>query len=154
MQDAKQRYTKMCANLDAGDYDIVVRTMLREGLAQTEEVARQKLDAFFQWFSILADGGRHQMTERVDKAWHAMVINTEIYRKFCDEFVGQFVDHNPADVQANSNEQKSEYARKTLARLQKVFGDSMNILLADLDADVTCCCGCITPRTAEMLAVS
>lgn len=36
-------------------------------------------------------------TERVDKGWHAFILFTRDYEKFCKEFFGHFIHHTPLE---------------------------------------------------------
>ena len=126
------------------DFSSILDTAVRECGVKTPERARELLDAFLQWFSLIPQSTpAHplQMLRSVDRIWHAMILNTVFYRKFCDDFVGGFVDHNPMDVVQNSTG-KEEYARHTLELLERSYGVNVNKELLELKEDTTCCSGC------------
>lgn len=137
---ARELYRRM----KAVDFSAIISTVLRESNIKTSEEIESLLDAFLQWFSLVPealDGKPLQMLESVDPIWHAMILNTAFYRKFCDEFIGEFVDHNPMDVTQNTRAVKRAYADHTLALLRRTYGDSVNPALLSLHDSITCCCG-------------
>ena len=127
--------------MKAWDYSAIIETAMRECGVRTKEGARELLDAFLQWFSLIPETTSDhplQMLRSVDRIWHAMILNTKFYREFCNEFVGHFVDHNPLDV-TDADAPKKEYARHTLSRLRTVYGGRMSKALCKLRENVTCC---------------
>ncbi len=137
---ARELYRRM----KAVDFSAVITTVLRESNLKTVEEIEPLLDAFLQWFSLVPealDGKPLQMLESVDPIWHAMILNTAFYRRFCEEFIGEFVDHNPMDVTQNTRAVKRAYADHTLALLRRTYGDSVNPALLSLHDSITCCCG-------------
>lgn len=139
VQTSQQRYGRM----QEMDSSIIIQTMLRGNMAENREDAESRLDAFFQWFSVIPESNAPlQMVELVDSAWHGMILNTELYREFSNEFAGEFIHHDPNDVFSDSQEMKEKYARGTLKRLQAAYGETLNPLLLGLNQKVTCCIGC------------
>jgi hypothetical protein len=50
----------------------------------------------------------------IDDTWHVALVFTKLYREFCSERVGRFVDHNP---QEHSNPEGYDATRQTAAEL-------------------------------------
>ena len=126
-------------------YEAIIQTAMRECGVKTRKRADELLDAFLQWFALIPLASPEhplQMARSVDRIWHAMVLNTVFYRDFCRRFAGSFIDHNPLDVESNSQEQKQEYAQYTLALLAEEFGTEVSLDLLDMTQDITCCIGC------------
>lgn len=115
---------------------------MRECDVKSKKRAKELLDAFLQWFSLVPEATQPiQMLQSVDRIWHSFVLNTQFYREFCEEFAGRFVDHDPADL-ANSQEAKRVYANYALRRLEATFGKNLRHDLMRLEENVTCCCAC------------
>lgn len=107
----------------------------------TENDIRERLDALLQWFAVIPDaeeGRALQMIESVDVVWHAFILNTGLYKDFCNRFVGIFVDHDPIEA-VNQEVPRREYAEYTYTLLTQAFGDRLNKRFADLRELLTCC---------------
>ena len=50
----------------------------------------------------------------VDEAWHAHILCTKDYRKFCDDVFGEFLDHTPGTEGFN-------LARRAVSVVQSAF---------------------------------
>jgi hypothetical protein len=111
------------------------------GLARAEAAAL--FDGLLQWLSAIPfarPGQPIQMVESVDRMWHAFVLNTKLYRMFCDRFFGRFIDHDPLDREF-AGLSKKQYARFTLATLEQEFGSELHPAFRDLTQRVGCCFG-------------
>ncbi len=142
--DRTQHAIRLYRQMKEVDFSPVIQTALRESGITTVTEAHDFLDAFLQWFSLIPealDSQPLQMLESVDRIWHAMILNTAFYRKFCEEFVGEYVDHNPMDVTQNTRATKRAYADYTLALLKRTYGDQVHPALLRLHESITCCCG-------------
>lgn len=123
------------------NFEAIIASVCNE-FGETPERAKELLDAFLQWFSLipfLKSGDVLQMLVSVDKVWHSMILHTRFYREFCRKYVGKYVDHDPLDVQGNSLELKNQYANNTLKMLETYFGTSTNVHLLNLRENLTCC---------------
>lgn len=139
MKSPRQIYFEMKRSFD---FTPVIETALREYPELDRVKAESLLDAFLQWFSLvpsMPEGGTLQMLHSVDRMWHALILNTKIYRELCDRFIGRFVDHDPTDVM-DDELPKAEYAEYTFRLLKESFGDDLNHALTYLSGKVTCCC--------------
>jgi hypothetical protein len=83
----------------AFEYGPVLETAISHyGLDQAEAAIR--FDGLLQWMAVIPLAQRDrpiQMVESIDKLWHAFVLNTKLYRAFCDRFFGRYIDHDPLD---------------------------------------------------------
>ena len=142
--DRSQYALDLYRRMRATDFAPILQTAMREPGAPTQEELNSLLDAFLQWFSLIPealDGKPLQMLESVDRIWHAMILNTAFYRRFCDEFIGEYVDHNPMDVTQNTRAMKMAYADHTLVLLKRTYGIRVHPALLALHESITCCCG-------------
>jgi hypothetical protein len=80
------------------DFLPVVRTAVLDLGVATPASALNAVDAFLQWFSLVPISDRigHYVMLRgdVDRVWHAMILNTALYRDVCDRYMGRFIDHH------------------------------------------------------------
>jgi hypothetical protein len=80
------------------DFMPVVRTAVLDLGVASSDRALHAVDAFLQWFSLVPISGRigHYVMLRgdVDRIWHAMILNTALYRQVCRRYMGRFVDHH------------------------------------------------------------
>ncbi len=142
MNDRDKRTKKRFRRMMRRDYTPVIETAMRECDVKSRKRAKQLLRAFLQWFSLIPEATEPlQMLQSVDRIWHAFVLNTQLYREFCDEFAGRFIDHDPADI-ANSPGLKVRYAAYALKHLKSAFGNELEPELTKLSQAVTCCIGC------------
>ena len=130
------------AMLTAFDYTPVLDTAVQHcGLSRAE--AASLFNGLLQWLSAIPfarPGQPIQQVESIDKLWHAFVLNTKLYRRFCDRFFGRFIDHDPLD--RNFAElSKKQYARFTLATLTEEFGADLHPAFRDLTQRIGCCFG-------------
>lgn len=124
------------------DFTPVLLTATRECGVRNVKKANQLLDAFLQWFSLiplLQQGQKLQMIREIDPIWHSMILHTKFYRSFCRTYIGQFIDHDPTDVDIETS--KTEYANFTLNLLEKTYGSAVNKYLYFLEEGATCCVG-------------
>ncbi len=135
--DSQKLYFRMKSENDFAD---ILKTSVRECGVKNIEHADKLLDAFLQWFSLIPTLKQHQklqMIREIDPVWHALILNTKFYRKFCEKYIGHFVDHDPTDVEIE--EGKEEYASFTLNLLEKNFPTNINKYLYFLEEGATCC---------------
>jgi hypothetical protein len=79
----------------------LIRTSLVDcGIGSAGE-AQRAFDAFCQWFAavpLIPEGSHHVMLKgSVDRMWHAVILNTNMYRTLCETYLGFFLDHHPRD---------------------------------------------------------
>ncbi len=58
--------------------------------------------------------------EKIDSAWHHFILFTKDYARFCHEFFGHFIHHNP--VTSFNRPTETGIAQHTLERAQELFG--------------------------------
>ncbi len=54
----------------------------------------------------------------VDETWHCLILHTRSYHRFCQQFYGGFIHHNPGGDDAQNHKQ----LQTTLYALQQQFG--------------------------------
>ena len=117
------------------DFSPIVRTMIREGWSKNEDEAFQLIDAFLQWIALVPFTDPKMayvmLLTPVDHAFHAFVLNTEFYQRFCMNHIGFFVHHNPLD-DAMSNKIKSRGGVfYTVELLREQYGEALHPQLID-----------------------
>ncbi len=126
----------------AFDYAPVIDTAVQHyGLDRA--AAADLFDGLLQWLSAIPfarPGQPIQQVEAIDRLWHTFVLNTNLYRRFCDRFFGRYIDHDPLDRQF-AELSKKQYARLTLATLEAEFGAELHPAFRDLTQRVGCCFG-------------
>lgn len=110
------------------DYSQITWTMLRynEGMTQTE--AERLLDAFLQWISLAPLNSKDRFITMfktpVEEAFHNFVLNTRLYRQFCDQFLPFFFHHDP--IVSEAREDVHEWAKYTVELMEAEFGDDLS----------------------------
>ncbi len=126
----------------AFNYSPVIETAVQHyGLDRA--AAADLFDGLLQWLSAIPfarPGQPIQQVEAIDRLWHAFVLNTKLYWRFCDRFFGRYIDHDPLDRQFEELSKK-QYARFTLATLEAEFGAELHPTFRDLTQRVGCCFG-------------
>lgn len=121
----KPLYNRMKAEFDFGQ---ILWTMARYNQNMSKEEAERLLDAFLQWVSIVPlkeDGAYVTMFQTpVEEAFHCFVLNTRLYKKFCEEFLGFFFHHDP--LVQEPGEAIVRAAQFTVEKLEEHFGKDLN----------------------------
>jgi hypothetical protein len=104
----------------------------REFAPQYDEVtdggrrARLELDLKrFLALPLLFPKGERDFVPRypVDLLWHAFILNTTLYRGFCDHVYGRFLDHVPSEDRAAAvKDNEGRPVEYTLECLNRAFG--------------------------------
>ncbi|MSR48190.1 MAG: hypothetical protein EXS13_14210 [Planctomycetes bacterium] len=111
----------------AFDYTPVLDTAVQH-YALDRATAADLFDGLLQWLSAIPfarPGQPIQQVESIDRLWHAFVLNTKLYRRFCDRCFGRYIDHDPLDRNV-AELSKKQYARFTLATLEQEFGSELH----------------------------
>lgn len=70
-----------------------------ERISEDEKVPMEDARAIFQEALIFLwgckNGGKHSPTPREDMGWHAFILFTMDYQKFCHKYFGRFIHHVP-----------------------------------------------------------
>jgi hypothetical protein len=83
-------------SLESFDFSFVREKLSEDGRFTVDEVLRSEVE--FRRFMTLVlknDGPLAMIDKRVDEYWHTLILFTPQYRRFCDEVMGFFVDHQP-----------------------------------------------------------
>lgn len=123
------------------DFNPVLDTAIREYSYINRDKVHVLLDAFLQWFSLVPqveEGQALQMNQFIDPIWHSFILNTRLYREFCDKFAGHYVDHDPLDL-TDQLAPKDKYTSYTLSLLRENFGARLNPVFSSLEGKATCC---------------
>ena len=107
--------------------DVVARLAKEEELSMEEAQSLFRDTLLFLWLGSQVKGSLAP-TPRIDLGWHAFLLFTQDYRRFCREFFGHFVDHHPrrlTDVRDNG-----EIVRKSRDDAQLVLTDSLGLSLS------------------------
>lgn len=69
----------------------------------------------------------HDVTpsDQVDQVWHAHVLHTRDYAKFCQKVLGgKFFHHNPSTGGFSEDEKHADWYAKTLESYQRIFDEA------------------------------
>lgn len=117
--------------------DAIRRTAVEDFAVPAEEFDGI-LQGFLQWIAAIPlkapDTPYVMLKSDIDRVFHAFILNTREYREFCDNHLGQYVDHHPItgdgarpDVEATVKVLQHEYADQLSPYLE--------LWARDLDAD-------------------
>lgn len=117
------------------DMKKVIAFILKEGWMENEVVAMAAVDALLMWLAGHAVTN-HQtpyvmMEGPVDKAFHALILNTRLYYAFCQKHVGFFINHTPLDAQSANEFRILGGISYTTSFLSAEFGPELSSLLKD-----------------------
>ena len=91
----------------------------------TDETARiheRELKRYLALRALDPDGA-YGMAGVVDKLWHAFILFTKDYARFCSEAVGFFVHHVPRTQRKGQDDSAYDDYARTLAAYERVFGE-------------------------------
>jgi len=120
--------------IDAEDFDLVMLKVAEDLAATGKVVTRDYLErgifALKQYYAVamLDPANAHSITRPIDPFWHAHILCTAEYRKFCDDVVGEYMDHVPLDKR---NPNKVKNVRQLYAYTIKIIPR----LFLDIDLD-------------------
>jgi hypothetical protein len=67
--------------------------------------------------------GRYGMAGVVDKLWHAFILFTKDYARFCEKAAGVFLHHVPRTKRQDPDGSPYDAYARTLAAYERVFGE-------------------------------
>jgi len=90
-------------------------------LKTAEKVAQEYLK-----FIFLTTKHKFQLvpSKEIDLFWHCHILNTPLYRKFCDTHFGKYLDHIP-QLKKEAKQMGKEEFLKTQAAFKKEYGHYM-----------------------------
>jgi hypothetical protein len=110
------------------DFSQIIWTMRRYNEAMSQEDAVRLLDAFLQWISLAPLNTKERFITMfqtpVEEAFHCFVLNTRLYRSFCDQFLPFFFHHDP--IVSEAKEDVHEWAKYTVNLMEAEFGEELN----------------------------
>lgn len=114
--------------LDNFDFSQITWTMTRYNKEMTTEEAKELLHAFLQWFALIPtnNSGHYviMLETPVEEAFHAFVLNTALYQKFCEQFLGFFFHHTP--LREETGPQIEAAVRYTVELLEQHYGENLH----------------------------
>jgi hypothetical protein len=133
--------------IDAEDYLLVMEKANEDLAAAGVQVSRDYVErgiyALKQYYAVamLDPANAHSVTLPVDPFWHAHILFTAEYRCFCEDVIGEYMDHVPLDrrdaAKVANIRQLYDY---TLQVLPQLFGDVDPVFWpqAVSDAELVC----------------
>lgn len=114
--------------------DAVLRTAIEDFGVPVAD-ADMLFDGFLQWIAALTTRGPDEkyvmLKSDIDRIFHAFILNTRLYREFCDEHLGRFVDHHPV-----TGDGVRPDVETTVRLLRAAYGDDLNPFLALWERDL------------------
>lgn len=89
--------------IDAEDFSGVKRKVKEElgkqGISVTDDYLDAGVLALKQYYllPIVDPHNAHAVSDTIDPFWHAHILHTRQYARFCDEVLGAFMHHEPLD---------------------------------------------------------
>lgn len=92
---------------------LVTRVATEEGVPAeyAERVVTQAI--YFLQVCALNPGARLAPSPAVDPGWHAFVLHTREYARFCEQLAGRFIHHAPVDPEEEDGEDEHGVAAVT-----------------------------------------
>ncbi|MBI4993958.1 hypothetical protein HZC33_03355 [Candidatus Wolfebacteria bacterium] len=107
------------------DFTPVLKTAVKECGINSIEDANDLLDAFLQWIAAMPAKKENttyvMLKSDVDRIFHAFVLNTGLYRDFCETFFGHFIDHTPLEGQISK-----KWVDYTVNLLSELYGNQLH----------------------------
>jgi hypothetical protein len=117
------------------DYSQITWTINRYNKSISDEQAEELLSAFLQWISVvpaieIGESNTFVMLETpIEEAFHSFVLNTKLYQKFCDQFLGFFFHHNP--LKEETGAEIDAGVKYTVELLELQYGENLHPLLKE-----------------------
>ena len=110
------------------DYSQIIWTIRRYNTDISEERAAELVDAFLQWISLVPGNTPRQyitmFQSPVEEAFHCFVLNTRLYRQFCEEYLEFFFHHDPLAEEAGPEVVAA--AEFTVTSLEQEYGATLH----------------------------
>ena len=112
-------------------YDYTFPELLKKRYMNERDKSEQEFQlvqlALKDWFSIFAGNtNRTQFfdfpSKEVDELWHMFILFTKDYREFCQNYIGQFLDHVPLEESKEKHPKLTDLARTFMAVKDKNDG--------------------------------
>lgn len=118
--------------LNEADFTRVMRGAVRKmqmvgmPLRLEDGEAELALKQFYALSVANPDAKSFAVSSVVDEYWHAHILDTAAYRRFCEKIYGGFMDHVPLDKDKTADvlDVKALYVT-THAELTRLFGDGL-----------------------------
>jgi len=133
--------------IDAEDFSLVMEKAIEDlaamGVQVSTDYGRRGIHALKQYYAVamLDPANAHSVTLPIDPFWHAHILFTAEYRRFCDDVIGEYMDHVPLDKQDSSKVKNvRQLYTYTLEVLPRLFSDIDQDFwpTAVTDADLIC----------------
>ena len=127
--------------------DTIARKIMARYPHLDETETAQILQGLREYFQVCNVAGRRMVSmpsQAVDVAWHEFILFTRKYQKFCDQALGRFLHHTPAEAMAAPTQAQTGIKRawriacarekinpKQPERLPLLFGLDVELNIAD-----------------------
>lgn len=115
--------------IDAEDFSGVRRKVREElhirGIEASESDLDEGILALRQYYAValLDPKNQHAVSAAIDPYWHAHILHTRQYVKFCDQVFGQYIHHEPLDHQDSDDvELVARLYRHTAVVYRQLYG--------------------------------
>lgn len=79
-------------------FEVIERFALRNDISlETSILLHEKLVAFLDL------DGNNSPNPLIDEVWHSFILHTKLYRSFCEERYGKFIEHIPTSLKSNGD---------------------------------------------------
>lgn len=91
--------------IDAEDFSLVMNKAMEDlaasGVHPSHDYGKRGIYALKQYYSVAMPdpANAHAVTLPIDPFWHAHILFTAEYRNFCNDVIGEYMDHVPLDKQ-------------------------------------------------------
>lgn len=125
---------KRLERIDAEDFSLVMNKAMEDlaatGVHVSLDYGQRGIYALKQYYAVamLDPANAHSVTLPVDPFWHTHILFTAEYRCFCDDVIGEYMDHVPLD--------KRDAAK--VSNVRQLYGYTLDVLpqlFADVDPE-------------------
>lgn len=125
---------KRLERIDAEDFSLVMDKAMEDlattGIHVSLDYARRGIYALKQYYAVamLDPANAHSVTVPIDPFWHAHILFTTEYRRFCDDVIGEYMDHVPLDKRDPNK----------VTNVRQLYGYTLEVLpalFADIDQE-------------------
>ena len=127
MKSAREIYREMMS------FDITpARSLMkRENPNLSDDEVEHAMKGLLQWLAGHAAAPHNQqayvmLLGPVDEAFHAFILNTRLYMRFCRDHVGFFIHHTPVETELAAKLEADGSLHYTVDFLETEFGDTLS----------------------------
>ncbi|MCA9353186.1 hypothetical protein KC901_03320 [Patescibacteria group bacterium] len=132
---------KRVQRIDAEDFFLVKikakKQLILEGKPSDEHTLEEGILALKQYYAVAVFDPKnpHAISDFVDPFWHAHILDTKRYKRFCLEAIGYFMDHQPNNPE---DQEEMDYLQRAYCYTSDIYAQLYSYINYELTPAKPC----------------